>query len=253
VPDYTANERHFGTSDRIAVWIVPAAVAGIWRGKVDTAQGAQDFQLALHQRLSEVTGSFEIAGQTNLVGGVRAELWGNHLRYECGSGGLASGQFRLQFDGHIRNDTMQGTLAAYDHGQHRERAWNAERAKADPTGTWEWPAAVGTHSVRLRIEGPEGHRVATYLDQEDIVPVTDFYDYGGAFYFTHMIGREGSSIRGGPDSGWLIGEAVVDHGTLKGKIEFYPYQTGMLRPPEGGEAVLIGPVIRDWTPQLVKP
>ena len=253
VPDYSANERHYGTSDRIAVWVVPAAVAGIWRSTVETAQGAQDFQLVLHQRLSEVAGSFEIAGQTNLAGRVHADVWGDHVRYECEPDHLPYGQFQLKFDGHIRNETMQGTLSVYDHGQHRERAWEAQRAKADPTGTWEWPAAMGTHSVRLRIEGPEGHRIATYLDREETVPVTDFYDYGGGLYFTHMIGREGNSIRGDPDTGWLIGEAVADHGALKGKIEFYPYHNVMLGPLSGRKEAPTEPIIRDWTPQLVKP
>jgi len=254
VPDYTGNEMHFGTSDKMLMWVVPAPVAGIWRGKIETAQGPQDCQLILHQRLSEVTGTFQVAGQTNLTGRVRADVWGDHVRFECNPDHMDCGQFQLMFDGHVHENTMQGILAVADHGQRQERAWEAQRDKADFTGTWQWSCASGSRSVRLRIEQRDGHFLATYLDLDQTVPVTDFYDCGGGFYFTLMIGREGHSTghstRITEDTGWLIGEGFFDHSALKGTIEFHPY--GDMPGVPGGRKASRA-VIQDWAPRSIKP
>ena len=60
------------------------------------------------------------------------------------------------------------------------------------------------------------------------------------FYFTILIGREENALGIDEDTGWLIGEAILDNGALKGTIEFHPY--GATRP-----------VIQDWSPRLMKP
>ncbi len=238
VPDYSGNESDPRTNDKILMWVAPAPVAGIWRGKIETAQGPQDCQLILHQRLSKVTGTFQLSGQADLAGRALVELWGNHVRFTCGHS-----QFQLRFDGHIRENTMQGTLSVAEHGRLQERAWKAQRDKADFTGTWEWPCASGPRSVRLRIEQRDGHFIATYLDRDQKVRVIDFYDCGGGFYFTLLIGRKGNSVTITEDTGWLIGEAVADNGTLKGTIEFWPYD-----PHEGKPAER-----KVWTPRLIQP
>ena len=242
VPDYSGNEMHHGTSDKLLIWVVPAPVAGIWRGKIETAQGSQDCQLILHQRLSRVFGTFQLSGQTNLAGHVSVDVWGDHVRCLCIPADIGHGQFELRFDGHVHENTMRGTMVVIDHGQVQEHAWEAQRDKADFTGTWEWPCASGSRSVRLRIEQRNGHFMATYLDRDQTVPVTDFYDCGGGFYFTLLIGRDGDGMKITEDTGWLIGEAALDHGELKGRIEFYPY--GVMR--DGKEA-------SNWAPHLIKP
>lgn len=252
VPDYTGNESHGRTSDKILMWVVPAPVAGVWRGKIETAQGLQDFKLILHQRLSRVTGTFQLSGQTNLTGGVWIDLWGNHMRFWCTPTGMPYGQFELRFDGHVQENTMKGTLAVRDRGQLQESSWEAQREKVDYTGTWEWPCATGTRSVRLRIEQSDGHLIATYLDGDQALPVTDFYDFGGGFYFTLLIGRKGNSIKITKDTGWLIGEGLLENGELKGTIEFYPFaDPSPLGVP--GERKASQAVIRNWTPRLIKP
>lgn len=257
VPDYDGNESHFGTSDKILMWVVPAPVAGIWRGKIETAQGPRDCQLILHQRLSKVTGTFQLSGQTDATGHVHVDLWGSHIRFWCRSSPDPKGdygQFQVRFDGHVHDNTMQGTLAMTDRDQLQEHTWNAQRDKADFAGTWEWPCASGPRLVRLRIEQRDGQFTATYLDRDQVVPVTDFYDFGGGFYFTLMIGREGNSTRITEDTGWLIGEGILDNGEIKGRIEFYPYGRSPFMPGEvPGERKAREPVIKDWTPRLVKP
>ena len=251
VPDYSANESHFGTSDKIMMWVVPPPVAGIWRGKLKTKQGLQDFQLILHQRLSNITGTFQLSGKTNLAGWASVDLWGNHIRFLCNPRNVPYGRSELRFDGHVKGDTMKGTLAVTEDGRLQECEWKAQRGKADFTGTWEWPCASGPRSVKLRIERRDGRLIATYLDGDKEMPVTDFYDYGGGFYFTLLIGRkDDSSITITEDTGWLIGEAVLDEDTLKGKIEFHPW---LGRSGDSAEGKPSRAVIQDWMPRSVKP
>ncbi len=237
VPDYTGNERDPASgTDRIMMWLVPASVAGVWRGKVETAEGLQDFELVLHQRLSEVSGTLQIYGETNINENVFVDVLGDQVHYWCLSRNM---DFNLRFEGRIRGNTMEGTISVVEEGQHREGVWKAQREKMDYTGTWEWSSATASRSVRIRIEEREGQLTATYLDGDKEIPVTDFYDFGGGFYFTVMLDMEGGIIR--DDAGWLIGEAVADNGALKGTIEFYPPYN---RPDKPG---------RDWSPRLIKP
>lgn len=253
VPDYTGNESHFGTTEKIMMWIVPAAVAGIWRGKIDTAQGPQDLRLTLHQRLSEVSGTFQLSGETNPAGWMRVDLWGDHVRLWCHPANMGYGRFELRFDGHVRENAMRGRLAIEEDGRLQEREWEAQRDKADFAGTWEWPCPSGPRSVKLRIERRDGRLTATYLDQDRTLPVTDFYDCGGGFYFTLLIGRndEEGSVRITEDTGWLIGQGVLDDAALEGKIEFHPYADAHVPfAPGGAEASRA--VIQDWAPRLVK-
>lgn len=241
VPDYSGNEMHFGTSDRISMWIVPAQVAGVWRGKLETADGAHECQLTLHQRLSGVSGTIQVADQANLSGQIYADLWGDNLRFGFNIG-------LIRFDGHVNKDAMQGSLV---NGQLPDRAWEAKRDKVDLAGTWEWPCLSGERPVRLRVERSDGRLIATYLDRDKTVPIADFYDCGGGFYFTLLIGREGENgLIINENTGWLIGEGVVDHGELKGSIGFYPY-TDMPNVPGGKKASPT--VIRNWAPRSIKP
>jgi SAM-dependent methyltransferase len=251
VPDYCGNERYFDSeADRIHLWVVPAPVAGIWRGKVETAEGPQDCQLFLHQRLSKVTGTLRVSGRANLAGHVRVDLWGDHIRFTCRCSPDPNGnygRFEMRFDGHVQEDTMRGKLAVTHHDKLQEGAWKAHRNRVDYTGAWQWPCATGPRSVKLRIEQRDGQFIAAYLDGDQTLPVTDFYDFGGGFYFTLLIGHKGNSIRITEDTGWLIGEGILDNGDIKGAITFYPY--GRIR----GERKARKPVIKDWAPRLVKP
>ena len=89
---------HYGSSDNILMWIVPAPVAGVWRGRIETAAGPQELTLVLHQRLSDVSGTFHLSPQPNLTGKISADLWGDHLRFACRR---PAGR-QLKFDGHVR-------------------------------------------------------------------------------------------------------------------------------------------------------
>jgi hypothetical protein len=240
VPDYRGNDSYFETSDKILMWVIPASVAGVWRGKIETAQGPRDFEFALHQRLSEPTvrGTFEISGQNNVTGRIMGDVWGDHLRFICSPDRMPYGQFQVWFDGNAEENTMKGTLTVKDRDQLQQSPFEAQRDKANLAGTWEWPSLTpDSHSVRLRIDRRDGHPAATYIDGDREFPVPDFYDFGGGFYFTLLIGRREHGLRLSADTGWLIGNGVLKNGVLEGMIEFHP--SGAPRDKESS-------VFREW-------
>jgi hypothetical protein len=94
--------------------------------------------------------------------------------------------------------------------------------------------------------------------------LSDLYDFGGGFYFTLLLGLEGSSMtrgsrRMGPDDGWLIGEAVAQDNSLSGTIAFYPYRNqeigfSALAHPQGSDTKSVPqPACREWHPKRVAP
>lgn len=227
VPDYTGNEPHFGRSDKVFMWVIPAPIAGIWRGKMKTQQGEHEMKLILHQSLSNINGTFELSGQPDLAGTVRVDVWGDHVRFWC-SPDKASAQWQLFFDGSVQGNTIKGKVAIFENGRFREHELQVRRDTADLTGTWEWPSASKPHSVKLRIQKHNGKLTATYLDRDRTIPVPDFYNFGGGFYFTLLVGFEENTfefIEDPEDAGWLIGEGTLDDGSLTGTIMFYPYLT----------------------------
>ncbi len=246
VPDYQGNERDCGNGDTISMWVVPAGFAGVWRGKVETSQGMHDLEMVLHQGLSMSYGGFRLSGPTELQGGIGVDAWGDKLRFSCQPSGLPHNKFELRFDGQVSGDTMTGTFAVVEDGRAREQAWEARRDPADYTGTWEWPRAAGSRLVGLRIEQRDGQFTAAYIDRGRETPVEDFYDFGGGFYFTHLIGRHASGgLEVTDDTGWLIGHAVLEGDTVTGRVAFYPYTDG---PPTATR-----PASTAWEPRRVQP
>ncbi len=251
------------THESLAEWIIPALVAGVWRGKVPLAVGAGELTLALHQRLSELTGSFQFRGPTNWDGVVAAELWGDHLRLHCIPTNASYGAFLVWFDGHTRGDTLQGSLSVRGGPQNPDSQWTARRDKADFAGTWEWTRATNA-PVQLKIERRNGRWTAIYTDPNrevpawaggnQPIPVDDFYDFGGGFYFTVKVGqlREpgGASQMTGPGNGWLVGEAIVQDNTLVGNIALYGFRNPLTQPDLKAGT---GPGRIDWRPKRVNP
>ena len=128
-----------------------------------------------------------------------------------------------------------------------------------------WRLAYVVFAGRLRL-------IATYQDKSRAtradpnssqpMPVADLYDFGGGFYFTLLLGREGTSRRMGPDEGWLIGEARLLGNALTGSIAFYPYSqhtfwsAGLASPPQPGQPdnqAMSQPGWREWLPNRVAP
>jgi hypothetical protein len=262
VPDFGSNGRYFG-HDFLSVWIVPAPVAGVWRGNVRTGGEERELKLILHQRLSGVTGSFQFLGPTNWDGFVQADLWGEHFRCGFWATNASNYGFQMIFDGHVHGDTMKGTLEVFERNQVRELQWEGHRDKADLTGTWEWTGPMGS-PVQLKIERHNGRLVATYIDKNRTwpdylggnkpIPVTDFYDFGGGCYFALLLGLQGSRLTGssrraGPEDGWLVGEGVMTNNTIGGTVAFYPYSESDMGFPQAGRGAAAQQGRRDWSPK----
>lgn len=241
VPDYTGNESHFGSSDKVTMWVVPAPVAGIWRGTIETTSGLQQWEVTLHQRLSKLSGTFLVSGETSASGYIHAEMWGDNVRFECIPEKVPYPLHRtMRFDGYADGDTIRGK-AALGRGE-AERSIKLKREKTDLTGRWEWSAFPRSRTVGLNISKDDNRLIATFLDGSKSIPVSDFYDFGGGFYFTLLIGRGEQGIVITEDTGWLIGEGVVDRDrSLKGSVEFYPW-----------DRRTSDTVSREWTPSLVR-
>ena len=226
VPDYNGNELTPHEGDKIFMWVVPAPVAGIWHGEIKTENGPRELKLILHQRLSEVSGTFELSGDNKLEGYARVDLWGSNIRLWCSPYNSPYGQKELRFDGQVHENTMSGKVIITEEDKNKEYEWITKREKVDYTGTWAWPCVTGDRSVKMHIERKNGKLIAKYEDnlkgQNTILPVTDFYDFGGGFYFTLLIG---GTANGGlvmsKESGWLIGEAVLEDGSMKGRTDFF--------------------------------
>jgi L-rhamnose mutarotase len=257
VPDYTGNENRNPTNDRIFMWVLPAHVAGVWRGKINTSQGTQELKLILHQRLSEVTGKLILTGQNDMEGNMSVDLWGNHLRFWIRG---------LRFDGHVHDNMISGTLAITEQGQVQEFLLQAQRDEVDYTGTWQWPPDSEESSFIFSIEKLDGCLNATYQDRNQILPVHDFYDFGGGFYFTLLIDHTEkhttdikehivSSTYETDGALWLIGEGIIDNGQLIGEIDFHGDSSVI--PCKLSLSQLISSRFQDgsywWTPSLIKP
>ena len=270
VPDFTSIPSQ-GSHDTLSVWLVPVPLAGVWRGKVRLEGGESELRLTLHQRLAGLSGTFQLQGCTNAAGYLQPDFWGDHFRCGFWATNASHCGFMMMFDGHVTGHALKGTLAMLGGDQARELPWEARRDSADFTGTWEWLALTNT-PVQLKIERHDGRLTATYQDKSRAtladpngsqpMPVADFYDFGGGFYFTLLLGREGTSRRMGPDEGWLIGEARLLGNALTGSIAFYPYSqhtfwsAGLASPPQPGQPdnqAMSQPGWREWLPNRVAP
>ncbi len=246
VPDY-GDAFDVSRNSTVRVWIMPAPVAGVWRGKLSTPNGDRKLKLILYQRLSEVTGSFELQGSDKLQGYLQADVWGNQLRFDGGAKGKSYAEFHLMFDGHASGDMLKGRLGIFERDKTREYQWAGQRDNSDFIGTWEWECPTGSRTVQLQIKRHEGRFVALYADRGQTLRVEDFYDFGGGFYFTYMVGRQPTGgVLIGRDTGWLIGCAAIGTDGLDGTIEFYPYPG---QPKGKNGLVPEGP--RKWSPKRV--
>ncbi len=252
VPDFDDSLNPNNDQRELSLWVVPAPVAGVWRGKMRTESGEGELKLILHQDLSGLSGSFELQGPTKLAGEARAFLWGNDLICPLLPAPPAD-MFRdmMYLDGCVSGNSLRGSLKL--NSGKKQVEWLAQRDKVDFTGIWEWPGVSGV-PVQLKIERNDGKLVAMYTDvsRDDAqhIPVSDIYDFGGEFYFTLLLGLEGESLNQGhrrqsPQDGWIVGKAMMDDNTLKGTLGFYPY-------PEKTEPPSKPSPLRNWHPLRVE-
>lgn len=258
VPDFDPVESRANYHEVLS-WVVPARVAGSWTGSVHLQGGSAELTIQLHQRLSTINGNFELKGATDASGSVRADLWGDHLRLWCIPKGQDGFNSQFWFEGRVRGDNLTGDLWYAGKEARESVSWTGSRKHFEYTGTWEWPG-LSNAPVQLKIERADGRYVATYSELQGAAgapartaAVNDFYDFGGGFYFTLLLGLDGSMTQGqrrmGPGDGWVVGEAIVVDGELLGSIAYYPYSgTPGIRPAVDAGAPRTW---KDWRPKRV--
>lgn len=227
VPDFELNP-DITSKACIAQWIVPAKVAGTWKGECDLQGGQAQLNLELHQTLQKVTGSFSFrSAETNFEGMLDADLWGGHLRLEGHAAGQPFFGCAIRFDGRIEGDTLRGQLEFLGRTEPKKAQCSARRQPGDFSGIWKW-SGPGPAPLMMEIRRKNGRMGATLSHRERQYRIDDFYDFGGGFYFTHMFGRVETSpgvwgLELTEDAGWLVGEAIGDDQGLAGTLWWFPH------------------------------
>ena len=122
---------------RSALW--PAALLPVLAAAAGQERSAEIADILSQRQLDPLPRQQVLAADAaDLEGHVGVELRGNRLRYQFNPVGMPYGKFQVRFDGHVRGNTMQGTLAVSEKGQTREHWWQAQRDVVDLAGEWEW-------------------------------------------------------------------------------------------------------------------
>jgi len=219
----------FEQEHTVSVWVVPARVAGLWRGKITTSAGPQELLLKLDQRFSEVSGEAVISGTSPRTGYLQVDLWGEQFAFF-----LLGEKGGTRFSGTVRDDLLKGKLTLWENNTPHEQEWEGRRERQELAGTWRWSHPADERPIALRLEWRGSVLIGTLVDGQQETPLTDLYNFGSGVYFTHY-------AQSGEDRSWLIGNGVVSSNVLTGTTRFYHHQlyfpNGVLRrrPPTGSQ------------------
>lgn len=226
VPSYSENAWGMNMRSKTFLWVVPAPVAGVWVTEIETSAGRHELRLHLTQRLSDVTGTFEVLGEAPQSGWAQFDIWGDRVRWQCLPKSVAYGAFLVDFEGRARGNTMEGRVKVVE-GRRPESGyrWEEERSltreATDLEGTWSFVHPDDQRPLELTVERGDGGTKANLLDRDQRIELRDFYEFGGGFYFTYLYGDKGWGIDINEDTGWLIGKAHIAGDTLSGEVQFY--------------------------------
>jgi SAM-dependent methyltransferase len=108
------------------VWVIPADVAGIWRGSVPTQKSDQPFTLRLKQNFQEISGYVTIQ-EGRRIRIKEAQLTGDRLnfavKYEEGN----KQKVVMQFNGGVSGDTIHGNVEVTGGPFAGKFTWTARR------------------------------------------------------------------------------------------------------------------------------
>jgi SAM-dependent methyltransferase len=111
----------------VFLWIVPAKVAGRWRGRVALPDGLRTVEIELNQRFQEVNGLARINGQITQLW--EAKLSGERLSFVLVDGADRDNEASLYFDGRVGDNAIEGEiLRGVGSGQTRIK-WQAAKVK----------------------------------------------------------------------------------------------------------------------------
>ncbi len=247
VPDYGNTSE--GPDHVIQMWVIPAPVAGTWEGEFKTDEGRHKLRLVLQQLPSSVSGTLELQGKKPLSGRINGDVVGKKIRFYCFAKGADSSQVSISFKGRVDGDSISGALRHSSGDAWHTTTWAAKRKVEDYAGAWNWASPILQKPVQLKITKKDGKYSAVYSTETGETPITDFYDFGGGFYFT--LKRAGTLVDNGTRvelSGWIIGHATMNQGSLSGQVSLY---LDMLSLGSRGqfEDVKYKDTSIDWTPR----
>jgi SAM-dependent methyltransferase len=107
----------------VLLWIVPARVSGRWRAQY--GQHKRDLEIVFAQRYQQVTASARL-------GGAAAEAWevqleADRLNFVLVESAGRPEESALYFEGRVRGDVIEGTVARGMGSARRVESWRAER------------------------------------------------------------------------------------------------------------------------------
>jgi SAM-dependent methyltransferase len=107
-PDKTIVVNRPARQHVLYYWVIPAKVAGNWKGTLTTPSGdRQPYTLTLKQEFQQVQGVVDLNGQKfNFTG---AKLNGNQIRF-TNSRNFVGQRLNFQFDGQVKGDTINGVV-----------------------------------------------------------------------------------------------------------------------------------------------
>jgi len=108
------------------VWIIPADVAGIWRGSNPTQKSDQPFTLRLKQNFQEVSGHVTIQ-EGRRIRIKEAQLTGDRLNFAVKYDEANKQKVVMQFNGRVSGDTLHGNVEVTGGPFAGKHTWTARR------------------------------------------------------------------------------------------------------------------------------
>jgi SAM-dependent methyltransferase len=106
IPDRSVRVFVSGGSQRVALWIIPARVQGVWALSVSFADGEATTTVALEQNFQRFAGIASTAAGTSPI--VEATLSGDIIAFST-TVAMKPGSRSIRFRGRVKGDTMEGT------------------------------------------------------------------------------------------------------------------------------------------------
>lgn len=118
--DWPPDETARFAGNEVSMWVIPADAAGTWRWRDGSDGSARTYRLTLEQTYQQVSGTLAAGGTEVPIEDAR--LAGDRLAFTVPPApGVAAAA--LRFEGRIRGDTIEGTVA----GPGAPQPWAAER------------------------------------------------------------------------------------------------------------------------------
>jgi hypothetical protein len=108
------------------VWVIPADVAGIWRGNVPTQKSDQPYILRLKQNFQEISGYVTIQ-EGRRIRIKEAQLAGDRLSFLVKYNEANKQKVVMEFKGRVKGDTIHGNVEVTNGLFAGNYPWEAKR------------------------------------------------------------------------------------------------------------------------------